>query len=37
MGSVLLVELPVGFDEQQMQAISSTLDLRKPQPVSTSW
>lgn len=35
MGNVLLVELPVGFDEQQMQTISSTPDLRKPQPVST--
>ena len=33
MGNVLHVELPVGLDEQQMQAISSTPDLRKRQPV----
>lgn len=36
MGNVLHVELPVGLDEQQMQAISSTPDLRKRQPVSTN-
>lgn len=35
MGNVLHVELPVGLDEQQMQAILSTPDLRKRQPVST--
>lgn len=34
MGNVLHVELPVGLDEQQMQAIPSTPDLRKRQPVS---
>ena len=34
MGNVLQVELPVGLDEQQMQTISSTPDLRKHQPVS---
>ena len=34
MGNVLLVELPVGFDEQQMQTASSTHDLRNLQPVS---
>ncbi|KAF9647157.1 DUF1630-domain-containing protein [Thelephora ganbajun] len=33
MGNVLHVELPVGLDEQQMQAISSTSDLRKRRPV----
>lgn len=34
MGNVLHVELPVGLDEQQMQAMLSTPDLRKRQPVS---
>lgn len=33
MGNVLLVELPVGFDEQQMQITPPTPDLRKPRPV----
>lgn len=33
MGNVLLVELPVGFDEQQMQAASFAHDLRNPQPI----
>jgi len=38
MGNVLHVELPVGLDEQQIRAISSTPDLRKRQPVSVkSW
>jgi len=35
MGDVLHVELPVGLDEQQMQAIPSTPDLQKRQPVCT--
>ena len=34
MGNVLHVELPVGLDEQQIRAISSTPGLRKRQPVS---
>jgi len=29
------MELPIGLDEQQMQAISSTPDLQKRRPVST--
>ena len=37
MGNVLHVELPVGLDEQQMQAISSTPDLRKRQPVGAEY